>query len=496
MILLSAISRKPMSFLVSAIFVFLARFVPATAAIIHVPGDENNIQAAIDRAAHGDTVLIAPGHYREALLIHSKRLTIGSWLVTTGDTSYVSRTVIDAGGGRNLGIHLIGEYASGTTIRGLTITNGQDGIKCAVQANIVDNHIIGCGDGIDYGNGSGGLCRGNLIENCTAEALDLDGQIDIVIEKNILRNNGYDGIEIRLQANSGTRLLYVIRENEIYGNRQDGIQLVLEAGSSNRLFRIERNVIHDNGFSGVGLMTATNLWSEFKPAPIPDPVFVVHNTFKDNGYAITGGWHVVAVNNLILESHKTALNEIQGRSIVAYTLLHGNRNDFKNSNYDAPTIFSGKPALDAAYAYTAPGPGVDAGTALYVWEGDTVINAMPGDYAGDAPDLGAMEYQVATSIAVAPAPPTSVDLMNFPNPSASETRIVYWLQKNAPVHLRIFDVLGRPVRDLLYGPAFPGVNSLIWDGRDDHGFPVPNGLYICDLQAGDVHAIHSITILH
>ena len=36
---------------------------PATATIIHVPSEQPTIQAAIDAASAGDTVLVAPGTY-------------------------------------------------------------------------------------------------------------------------------------------------------------------------------------------------------------------------------------------------------------------------------------------------------------------------------------------------------------------------------------------------------------------------------------------------
>jgi hypothetical protein len=66
-----------------------------TATIHYVPGDFNTIQDAINAAVTGDTVLVSPGTYRENVTFRGKALTLGSWMLMTGDTAYVSQTVID-----------------------------------------------------------------------------------------------------------------------------------------------------------------------------------------------------------------------------------------------------------------------------------------------------------------------------------------------------------------------------------------------------------------
>jgi len=65
-------------------------------ATIKVPEDASTIQAAINIAKDGDTVLISPGDYQENLLLENKNLTIASLYLTTGSTSHISNTRIEA----------------------------------------------------------------------------------------------------------------------------------------------------------------------------------------------------------------------------------------------------------------------------------------------------------------------------------------------------------------------------------------------------------------
>ncbi|HEX29254.1 TPA: hypothetical protein ENG04_04160, partial [Candidatus Poribacteria bacterium] len=56
--------------------------------------------------------------------------------------------------------------------------------------------------------------------------------------------------------------------------------------------------------------------------------------------------------------------------------------------------------------------------------------------------------------------------------------------------IRIYDVLGRLVRELELGEREPGVyldrgEAAYWDGRDGRGNPVPSGIYIYQLCSGD-----------
>ena len=94
--------------------------------LIEVPVDQPTIQAAINAAADGDTVLIHPGVYYENVNYNSKEIVLGSLFLTTSDTSYVSQTILDGSGGNVVTL----EYVEGTPeLVGLSIRNGNAGVR-------------------------------------------------------------------------------------------------------------------------------------------------------------------------------------------------------------------------------------------------------------------------------------------------------------------------------------------------------------------------------
>jgi len=60
--------------------------------------DYTLVQQAIDATADGDTVLVYPGAYYEHLDFLGKAISVMSLAITTGDTAYVSQTVLDGEG--------------------------------------------------------------------------------------------------------------------------------------------------------------------------------------------------------------------------------------------------------------------------------------------------------------------------------------------------------------------------------------------------------------
>ncbi len=84
---------------------------------------------------------------------------------------------------------------------------------------------------------------------------------------------------------------------------------------------------------------------------------------------------------------------------------------------------------------------------------------------------------------------------NYPNPFWSgatsrsagnpNTTIRYQLPKATQVVLKIYNIFGQEIRTLVNERRTGGVNSVVWDGRDESGKEVSSGIYIYRLQAGE-----------
>lgn len=137
----------------------------ASATIINVPADIDSIQGGINLASDGDTVLVQPGIYVENINFNGKNIVVGSLTLTTGDTSYICRTVID--GDRNGTVVTFENGEDSTTVLiGFTIINGSSlyggGIYCGEYTEpnlkhlvITDNLVNSIREGPAFG---GGIC--------------------------------------------------------------------------------------------------------------------------------------------------------------------------------------------------------------------------------------------------------------------------------------------------------------------------------------------------
>ncbi len=70
-----------------------------------------------------------------------------------------------------------------------------------------------------------------------------------------------------------------------------------------------------------------------------------------------------------------------------------------------------------------------------------------------------------------------------PNPFAERTGLRFSLPRAEAVRLRVFDVTGRAVRELVQGTLAAGQHRVEWDGKDAKGAPSASGVYFVRLEA-------------
>ena len=190
------------------------------AQIIHVPGDQPNIQEGINAANTGDTVLVDEDTYFENINFKGKAITLASNFILDEDTTHINNTIINGSQPIHPDSASVVSFISGedttSIICGFTITGGSGlmfpssgtcaggGIICknsgATISNnkIVNNEVsfqsIACGGGI--------------------AAFDIYGVSSIIIENNVISNNSVMAVDIGALGGG----LYLEMNAQVYNN--------------------------------------------------------------------------------------------------------------------------------------------------------------------------------------------------------------------------------------------------------------------------------------
>ncbi|MBT4096374.1 MAG: T9SS type A sorting domain-containing protein [Gemmatimonadetes bacterium] len=114
--------------------------------------------------------------------------------------------------------------------------------------------------------------------------------------------------------------------------------------------------------------------------------------------------------------------------------------------------------------------------------------ALGGDFFGRiyVDDVRLRGASVRTAILEDESSPSAFALaQSYPNPFNSETVIEYRIPATERVRLRIYNLSGQVVTDLVDEALAAGTYQTQWDARDATGHPVASGVYLYRLQAGD-----------
>jgi hypothetical protein len=104
---------------------------------------------------------------------------------------------------------------------------------------------------------------------------------------------------------------------------------------------------------------------------------------------------------------------------------------------------------------------------------------------------------IASMSAVEVHPPLAKRRLSAsPNPFNPRTTIRYSLAENNPVFLRVFDLSGALIRNLITGKIQgPGWFTADWDGLDQDGRAVGSGVYLYRIETGDYAETRRLTLI-
>lgn len=377
---------------------------PAKAAILHVPQEFMSIQTAIDSGAQGDTVLVQPGTYMENIDFGGKNLTVGSLFFATGDTSFISQTIIDGNRKGNVVVFKNGEGAA-AFLTGFTITNGLEnnggGVYCFSSSPTLKNLRIVNNSARQFGGG--------II--CVEEADPM------LYNVTISDNSANLGGGIYCWHSSPTMENVSITNN---GSQSGGG--IFCFSNSNPILRssmISKNRANGNG-GGICCEDSCNLK-------------LYNLTITENSSSYGGGigqfnrCSIQIMNSILwLNNSSQGIYLNQGSNItISYSDIEGGEDEIYNSsstvyweerNIEADPQFGGSGSHP--YRLSAISQGIDAGnpdtTGLGLPRVDLAGNTR---IYGDFVDIGAYEYQ---SDLTSNSPPTAAFMVS-PNSGTTST---------------------------------------------------------------------------
>ncbi|RMF56309.1 MAG: hypothetical protein D6748_13795 [Calditrichaeota bacterium] len=177
------LGREVIMKILSIGFIIVCVFIDFIQANIHrIPSDYSSIQAGVNAAVEGDTVLIAPGVYFENIDLRGKSIVVGSLFLLEDDISYIAATIID-GAQKGSVVSVTSGEDSTTRFIGITVRNGSGtlrnysgvkpflyggGIFCENASPMLEHLIVTD----NHSAGGGGI----FLKNSTALLRNLDIQ--------------------------------------------------------------------------------------------------------------------------------------------------------------------------------------------------------------------------------------------------------------------------------------------------------------------------------
>lgn len=538
-----------------SIYLFIVALFAANATalpkIIRVPQDQPTVQAGINAALNGDTVLVAEGTYSVNLLL-AKKIVLASLYIIDGDTSHISRTILDGATPRNpdsASVILVKTGTDSTTvISGFTIRHGG-----GTRIYDVSYAMYWRGGGGILILGGGARISHNVITDGTMSSSGLvwgggiamtpvEGPLAYwIIEHNQITNNvltstnppGAEGGGAALQ-NRG-RFNHNLVAHNVANASKDGFGggIVIYGDIDSTIIEVSDNLIHGNdailwgGGIGAALpnnplaflsVTLTNNILNGNSAGVFGGAMhlqsgtykIINNTIAGNfgpqaieGESMHGPLTMLFLNNIIwdpdcqTEIRYTPTTPSYPRNIeVSYCDVRGGGGLPGTGSINADPLFlSSNPDSLGWFKYNSPCANAGSESATV---GGVLLTAPTRDYYGHVrpfgskPDIGAFEDGPWSGIEEAgDVMPAAFALeQNYPNPFNPTTTVSFQLPVASDVRLVVYDILGREAAVLVHERKAPGRYEVTFDAAG-----LASGMYVYRVTAGNFSQTRTMLLL-
>ncbi len=151
--------------------------------------------------------------------------------------------------------------------------------------------------------------------------------------------------------------------------------------------------------------------------------------------------------------------------------------ELTNSTLDGGGFVSQGPSLQVTGTIAQPDVGVASGGTLELRGG---FWATPQSVTAVEPTVPSLVYRMGDP---------------SPNPFNPKTRVRFELAQPGPTTVRVYNVAGRLVRELINQTLPAGPHDFEWDGRDNRGQSIASGSYHIQMRSGNFAAVRKATLV-
>jgi hypothetical protein len=281
---------------------------PVQGRIIHIPGEQPTIQAGINAAVDGDTVLVADGLYFENINFRGKAITVASRYLLNGGTTHIANTIIDGSRPGHPDSASVVSFDSGedttSVLCGFTITRGS-GTMTEHQdqyANIM--YEARTGGGIFCDNAGARIAHNRIVNNHIAKVNwafgggvyvdSYDSLTHVILDNNRISRNTLTAFKLAVGNGAFLNSHATITNNLISHNTSSSDDIASGcvaclSGTYPRHLALKNNRIRYNSTFGKGEAAGGGVYISLATAATINGNDISHNEVNSRRYCYGGG---------------------------------------------------------------------------------------------------------------------------------------------------------------------------------------------------------------